>query len=291
MPPNFNPVLIEEPPVTTKGGGFLGFFQSDKPDAQNTWIENAFPQLASGLFTVDIKKKEDSIYHFGYIDKNRFSTPITYMPVKSWNHWVVETAAYKFGNGAATTAINKVLIDTGTTNIMMTPDMAKKYYDLLGSKATTTDSKNWFVPCDAGDSMPDLTFTFQPPSSSNANLPGGSSDTGQKAYNAVVPGSFLIGNLSGKNDGMCQASITASDKTKNWDLIFGDAFLMSQLVVFDMGGANGYSGKDWPERGQIGFTPKPDLDIGGKVNGAETTTTTTSQTVQISGSNPVQSDA
>ena len=276
IPPNFNSVLIEEPPVTTKGGGFLGFFQSDKPDAQNTWMENAFSQLASGLFTVDIKKKEDSVYHFGYVDKTRFSKPITYMPVKNWNHWVVETAAYKFGDGSVTKAVNKALIDTGTTNIMMTPEMAKKYYALLGSKATTTDSKNWLVPCDAGASMPDLTFTFQPPTSAPVNLPTGGGGTSQKTYNAVVPGSFLIGNLSGKNDGMCQASITASEKTKNWDIILGDAFLMSQLVVFDMGGANGYSGKDWPERGQIGFSSKPELDNGSQGNTTGTTTTTSS---------------
>ena len=216
------------------------------------------------------------------------------MPVRNWNHWVVETSAYKFGSGAATTAVNKALIDTGTTNIMMTPELAKKYYALI-PKATTQDSKNWFVPCDAGASMPDLTFTFKPPPSSNTNLPAGSGSTSQEAYNAVVPGSFLIGNLSGKNDGMCQASITASEKNKNWDLILGDAFLMSQLVVFDMGGANGYSGKDWPERGQIGFARKPDLDTksqGGEGNSTTTTTTTTSsQTVQLSGKKPVQSSA
>ena len=90
---------------------------------------------------------------------------------------------------------------------------------------------------------------------------------------------------------MCQASITASEKTKNWDLILGDAFMMSQLVVFDMGGANGYSGKDWPERGQIGFASKPDLNTGSQGNTTTSTTTTSSQTVQISGTKPIQSSA
>ncbi|KAH8599907.1 aspartic peptidase domain-containing protein [Bisporella sp. PMI_857] len=246
--------------ITSKGGGFLGLFKTDQPNAQKTFTENAFPQMKEGLFTADIKKNENSNYNFGYVDQDRFSTPLTYMPVRSWNQWIVEISGYTIGAGNSNDGTKKALIDTGTTNIMMPQDMAKKYFSAV-PKSKTTDSKNWLVPCNASDAaLPDLTITFSPPAPDKdaaIMLPAGKGGVKQEKYNAVVPGSLLIGNLSGKNDGMCQAGITGSDKSNGWDLILGDVFMMSQLIVFDIGDANGSRNKNFPERGQVGFAPKP----------------------------------
>ena len=244
--------------MTTLGGGFLGFFKSNKPDAQMTFTENAFPQLQNGLFTADIKKTEDGVYNFGFIDEARFSTPIMYMPVRSWNQWIVESSSYTIGTNKTETKL-RALVDTGTTNVILSSKIAKEYFATVPG-AKTEDSKSWFVPCTPPeDTMPDFTFTFSPTAPvATAVFPKGSGGNKQEVYEAVIPGEYLIGNQSGKNDGMCQASVTGQEKTGNgWDVILGDVFFMNQLVVFDLGDANGTKEKDFPERGQIGFAPKP----------------------------------
>lgn len=106
--------------------------------------------------------------------------------------------------------------------------------------------------------MPDFQLNFEPPAAANLNSPVGSGGIGSGPYTASVPGIYLIGNQSGKKDEMCQASISQSDKGNGWDIILGDAFLISQLVVFDAGSSNGNKDKSLPSRGQIGFAPKPE---------------------------------
>lgn len=68
-----------------------------------TLMENGFPQLVSGIFTADLNYKQGGVYNFGYIDQTRFSTPITYMPVRNFNNWIVETSGYQIGSNAAQT--------------------------------------------------------------------------------------------------------------------------------------------------------------------------------------------
>lgn len=96
--------------MTTKGGGILGIFDTDQPDPQMTLVENAYPQLVSGLFTADLNYKQDGVYNFGYIDQTRFTTPITYMPVRNFNNWIVETSGYQIGNSQNEAITWKALI-------------------------------------------------------------------------------------------------------------------------------------------------------------------------------------
>jgi aspergillopepsin I len=103
-------LLINLETVTTKGGGILGVLKSDQPDPQMTFVENAYPQLVSGLFTADLIYQKTGLYNFGYVDQNRFSTPITYMPVRDFNSWVVETSGYQVGSKAAKQTTWKALI-------------------------------------------------------------------------------------------------------------------------------------------------------------------------------------
>lgn len=108
--------------------------------------------------------------------------------------------------------------------------------------------------------MPDFQVIFTPPKAdSPTHYPAGKGGSSINPYTAVVPGQYLIGSGSGKNDGMCQGSISGTDKGNGWDVILGDAFLTSQLVVFDLSSDNGSKDKDAPSKGQIGFAPKPDL--------------------------------
>jgi aspergillopepsin I len=115
------------------------------------------------------------------------------------------------------------------------------------------------VPCDpAAAKLPNLTITFTPPQPvSTLVQPGGSGGISTKPYQAVIPGEYIIGNPTGNNDGMCHAGINNAGSGQAWDAILGDVFMMSQLVVFDLGDENGSVDSKYPSHGQIGFAPKP----------------------------------
>lgn len=67
--------------------------------------------MKEGIFTADIKKGEAATYNFGYVDPERFSTALTYMPIRSWNQWIVEMSGYKVGTeGGVKDSVKKVLI-------------------------------------------------------------------------------------------------------------------------------------------------------------------------------------
>lgn len=106
--------------------------------------------------------------------------------------------------------------------------------------------------------MPDFHLTFTPPKSvGDTHYPAGKGGSQvSQSYTAIIPGNYLIGVPTGK-DNMCFGAVSSVDKGSGWDIILGDVFLMSQLVVFDLGNSNGNKNKNLPIRGQIGFAQKP----------------------------------
>lgn len=56
---------------------------------------------------------------------------------------------------------------------------------------------------------------------------------------------------------MCQGGMNNMGAEQPWDIILGDVFLMTQLVVFDVADPNGSVDSSYPSHGQIGFAPKP----------------------------------
>jgi aspergillopepsin I len=115
------------------------------------------------------------------------------------------------------------------------------------------------VPCNPTTAaLPKLTITFTPPQPVTSFIqPSSSGGINTQPYHAVIPGEYFIGNPTGKNDGMCQAGIGNVGSGQPWDIILGDVFLMSQLVIFDVGDPNGSVDSSYPSYGQIGFAPKP----------------------------------
>ena len=115
------------------------------------------------------------------------------------------------------------------------------------------------VPCDANTAaLPDFTITFTPPQAVASFIqPSSSGGINTQPYNAVIPGKYFIGNPTGKNDGMCQGGMNNANSGQSWDIILGDLFLMTQLVVFDLADPNGSVDSSYPSHGQVGFAPKP----------------------------------
>lgn len=139
----------------------------------------------------------------------------------------------------------------------MDDTLAKEYFASVPKAVQNGDE--WLVPCNQSDAqMPDLLFTFEPPKATGTtHFPAGPGGSSTASYAASVSGKYFIGNLSGNNDGMCQANINQAGEGTGWDIILGDTFLVSQLVVFDVGSDNGNTDKRNPTKGQIGFAPKP----------------------------------
>jgi aspergillopepsin I len=150
------------------------------------------------------------------------------------------------------------LIDTGTTNVILPSATVDEYFSAV-PKAQKQSEGVYTVPCDAGTAaLPNFTITFTPSAPVASFIqPSSSGGINTQPYHAVIPGEYFIGNPTGKNDGMCQAGINNVGSGQAWDIILGDVFLMSQLVVFDMADSNGSVDSNYPSHGQIGFAPKP----------------------------------
>lgn len=153
---------------------------------------------------------------------------------------------------------NKKLIDTGTTNILLPPDIVVKYFSAV-PKAQKKSDGFYTVPCDAATAaLPNLIINFTPPEPVASFIqPSSSGGINTKPYRVVIPGKFFIGNPTGKKDDMCQAGINNVTPDQPWDIILGDVFLMTQLVIFDLADPNGSVDSRYPNHGQIGFAPKP----------------------------------
>lgn len=156
---------------------------------------------------------------------------------------------------------NEELTDTGTTNLLLPPDVVIKYFSAV-PKAQKESDGVYTIPCDAATAaLPNLTITFTPPKPVARFIqPSSSGGINTQPHHALIPGKYFIGNPTGKNDGMCQAGINTVSPEQPWDVILGDVFLMSQLVIFDMADPNGSADSSYPDHGQIGFAPKPTND-------------------------------
>lgn len=150
------------------------------------------------------------------------------------------------------------MIDSGTTNILL-PTAAVDEYFSAAPKAIKQSDGSYHVPCDAAAAdLPKFTITFTPPKPvANFVQPSSSGGVNTEPYSAVIPGEYFIGNPTGNSDGLCQSGIQVQGSGQSWDIILGNVFMMSQLIVFDVADSNGSVDSSYPTHGQIGFAPKP----------------------------------
>jgi len=189
---------------------------------QKTFIENALPNLKAGLFAADLKHSTPGSYDFGFIDDKKHTGELAYTPIDSSNgFWEFPALNYKvanstFSSGAGSTAI----ADTGTTLILVSNEIAAKYYaSVKGAKNDQTQGGYTF-PCSA--TLPDLSLAI---GSAYANIPGSALN-----YAPVdQTGATCFGGLQGA-------------PTKQF--IYGDIFFKAYYSVFDLAGT------------RFGFAPK-----------------------------------
>jgi len=90
------------------------------PSKVQTFFGNAMANLASPLFTANLKKGQPGNYNFGYIDSSEYTGAITYVPVNTANgFWEFTGNGYAVGNGGFVSSSADVIADTGTTLVYL----------------------------------------------------------------------------------------------------------------------------------------------------------------------------
>lgn len=182
------------------------------PNQAKTFFDNATPQLASPLFTADLKHQARGTYNFGFIDNSAFTGEITYTPVdNSQGFWGWTSPGYKVGNGDFQQESITGIADTGTTLLLLPDSVVNAYYEGVSGAKNDQEAGGFTFPSDA--TLPDFSF--------------GVGDNGQTI---TIPGSLMNLGPSGSSNRSYGGLQSSSSIGTN---IFGDVALKAAFVVFD----------------------------------------------------------
>lgn len=179
------------------------------------------------LFAVNLKHQAPGTYDFGFIDSSKYTGSITYVDVdSSGGYWGLTASGYAVGNGSTSMTSIDGIADTGTTFLMLPPDIVRTYYAEVTGAQEDNEVGGYFFPCSA--TLPDLYVIIN---GAKLRVPG--------QYMNYAP--FLT------RPTICFGALqTFGDDSFN---IFGDVFLKAQYVIFENDG----------ERPRLGFAPQAGL--------------------------------
>lgn len=209
----------------TDNDGLVGLafdsINTASPAKVQTFVGNALSNLASPVFTANLKKGKAGNYNFGYISTTEYTGAITYVPVNTANgFWEFTGNGYAVGTGAFVSSSSDAIADTGTTLLYLPSTWVTAYYaKVAGSKYDSTQGGYTF-PCSA--TLPSLTL-------------------GIGSGKFTVPGSYI--NYAPVSSTVCFGGVQRN--TGIGFSIYGDIFLKAVFAVFNQG------------TNQLGFAAKP----------------------------------
>ena len=152
--------------------------------------------LSQPVFSVDLRHQQPGCYTFGTIRTDSYSGSLTYTPVfSSTNLWSFQPLGFGVGpSGPLNTSTETQLglrgvADTGTTLMILEPDIARAYWEQVPNARIEGDVNGWVFDCDVG-SLPDFRVLI-----GDFDASGNVGDT----FVATVPGEYM--NYSTNGDG------------------------------------------------------------------------------------------
>ncbi|KAJ6440560.1 Aspartic protease PEP3 [Purpureocillium lavendulum] len=213
---NVSQEFVEDQTIDGILGVAFSKLNSVQPQKQRTFLDNVAPNLQEPVFVADLNRKGNGTFTFGSIDNSRFNGDLTWVPVNSsTGFWAFESASFSVGDGATQTLARPrvAIADTGTTLLLVDTSIARGYYSQVQG-AQNPDGSGFVFPCNA--KLPDLIMDV-----------GG-------VYKARVKGEDM--NFQKLEDGTtCFGGLQATPAGTGGLMIFGDTFLKSQYVAFNVG--------------------------------------------------------
>ncbi|CAI7580907.1 unnamed protein product [Penicillium bialowiezense] len=198
----------------------LGFssINTIKPGPQKTFFDNVVSTLDEPVFSVRLLADGVGQYEFGTIDHSKYKGVLANVSVDSSNgFWQFDSAQYSIGGGAFNpiNEVPKAIADTGTSLMLVSPDVAEAYYKQVDGAIYANNAGGYIYPCTA--KLPSLAVAVG------------------TAYSASVPGSLVnfseVGTNTTTGETVCFGGIQSNAGSSL--AIYGDVFLKALFVVFD----------------------------------------------------------
>ncbi|KAG9241045.1 putative vacuolar protease A [Calycina marina] len=169
--------------------------------------------LDASVFSFYLGDAEDdnSEVTFGGVNKDHYTGDLTTIPLRRKAYWEVDLSSISFGDARAELDNTGVILDTGTSLIVLPSTLAELLNKEMGAKKGFNGQ--YSVECDKRASLPDLTFEL---SGYNFSI---------TAYDYVL-----------EVQGSCISTFTAMDIPEPTGplAILGDAFLRKWYSVYDL---------------------------------------------------------
>lgn len=158
-----------------------------KPQPQRTFFDNIASQLDVPVMTASLKSRAVGSYEFGRIDSTKFTGQMANVSVdKSNGFWQFNSAQFAVGNGnlQAIQTAPTAIADTGTSLMLVSPEVATAYYAQVQGAVLSQQAAGFTFPCDT--QLPSLSIAVGdnnlatvPPAVINFGVFGANTTTGQ----------------------------------------------------------------------------------------------------------------
>lgn len=210
----------------------LGFSQLStvKPVKQKTFFENVMPTLFQPLFTVDFRRDSASAYEFGIIDSSKFRGNLSWIPADTRKgFWQISSRGFAVGRLQKKLPVAQVIIDTGTTLMLVSKELANGYYSQVPGAKNTPAAGGTTFPCNT--TLPDLLLDISPGYTARVrgeDINFGAFEGDGRLFNRIPSATFLVPDMITECFGGIQ-------RTASHFQVWGDIFFRSQFVVFHGG--------------------------------------------------------